>query len=146
MYIYRVEDPDTGEGPYRAGMYTTVPYNAWSERDKQKYKLAERLKDTHIDSAHPAMFADCGIAHLQLSDYAELLFAGAYDPYTLFQWFLGFWQDFKDVRYVVKVYDCIDSVVHLGKYQVCFPKAAAKCIDTMTISDFMELVGNDFEN
>lgn len=136
MYIYRVEDPDTGDGPYSAG----------PKLDTAKYKLAERLKNAHTDSAHPAMFDDCGINHLQLSDYAESLFAGAYDPYTLFQWFLGFWQDFKDVQYVVKVYDCVDSIVQLGNYQVCFPKAAAKCIDTMSISDFMEIVGNEFEN
>lgn len=133
MYIYRVEDPDTGRGPY-------TPANM---ADSDKVILRDMLLDAHSDykGKHPAMFDDCGFhEHFRFSAEAEQYIAGCKTVEDLVSWFVGFWDMLTRAGYVLRVYDIPDLLVRVGTYQVCFPIAAAKKIDEMRISDFLAVV------
>ncbi len=133
MYIYRVEDPDTGKGPYSPA----------KDASMEKYLLDDDLCTEHNDCKyHPQMFDDCFYPFFEYKfpEIAETYFAGSNSAGQLYAWFSGFWPRLNSTGYVLRIYDCHDDLVKSGTYQVCFPIAAAKKIDEMTISDFLAIV------
>lgn len=131
MYIYRVEDPDTGKGPY----------NPAKDASMEKHLLDDDISDAHNDTYHPTMFDDCCFDKwYRFSDEASNYYAGCKSVEQLHSWFSSFWPRLNDTGYTIRIYDCPDTLVKSGTYQVCFPLAAAKLIDEMAISDFLAIV------
>ena len=132
MYIYRVEDPITGRGPYNPDKNAT----------DEMHLLDDDISDAHTDSAHPVMFGDCGFENaFRYCDDACKYYAGCVAVEQLYSWFIGFWNRLRDCGYIVRVYDVCDSLVHTGGYQCCFVMSGANIADEMSIDDFVSIVG-----
>ncbi len=93
--LYRIEDPDTGTGPYTG--------RDWRGKARMRY--------AHQGDRHPAPWMD---PDLGLIRWTEVCACDS--PATLKAWFHGFWDALAAAGFEVRAYTVPADRVRIGKY------------------------------
>ncbi len=93
--LYRVEDPDTGHGPYNA--------RGWDGYGA--------MRNAHQGRRHPAPWMDHELGSIRMVEVCA-----CDSPATLKAWFAGFWGDLAAAGFEVRAYTLPAECVRIGKY------------------------------
>lgn len=121
LWVYRVEDRTTGDGPY----------HNYNETD-----LRIELCDNHNDdNTHPGPWAE-GWSEL-VWDLNDARF-GFISPEQLVTWFKGYLTELEDADYLVRIYNIKDAERFISKHQCMFDMNESTLEDEMSISDLVK--------
>jgi hypothetical protein len=126
MYVYRIEHPNTGDGPYGESL--------------DDIKLQDRrLLDMgcqHCDRNHPGMweeFSKTGI------DSPRNYYCGFDTIENLKDWFDTWLEILHNNGFELRIYSISKMDCMIGKYQSIFIKSVATLVDSMPIQDIIDL-------
>lgn len=121
LWVYRVEDRTTGDGPY----------HNYNETD-----LRLELCDNHDgDSTHPGPYGEYWDEDVWRLHDARF---GFISPEQLVTWFKGYLTELEDADYLVRVYNIKDAEHFISDYQCMFDMHYASLEDEMAISDLVK--------
>jgi len=124
MFVYRIEHPDSGKGPY-THQYDCAPYN----------RVRNALDYTQISNNHPGMWKDLK----PVNGFCREEHYCAFESFTMLcAWFTrDALQVIHDAGFICNIYSVDEHSVSRGKYQVGLLKCNAALVDSIAIDDLL---------
>lgn len=127
MYIYRIEHPQTGDGPYGESL------NDLKLADTSLCKMGWE----HCDYNHPGMWEEFNKYGV---DSPRDYYCGFDTIENLKDWFDGWLECLHTNGFEVRIYSISKMDCMIGKYQSIFIKRVATHVDSMSILDILDLI------